>query len=55
MTNMIDNYRLAKTLGAGFSAKVKLAYDSENNECALKIFNLTNSDIGTENAMNLFK
>jgi len=29
-------------LGAGFSAKVKLAHDANNAEYALKIFDLTN-------------
>ena len=55
MTNVIDSYRLTKTLGSGFSAKVKLAYDSEDNECALKIFDLTNPDINIENTMELIK
>lgn len=39
--NKIDNYKLKETLGSGFSAKVKLATDSQNRECALKIFDLS--------------
>ena len=42
MESVIDNYRLGKTLGSGFSAKVKLAKDSNNSDVALKIFDLTN-------------
>merc|ERR1712038_737923 len=42
MTNKIDNFTITKTLGSGFSAKVKLAHDEQNNEYALKIFDLNN-------------
>ena len=38
----IDQYTLEKTLGSGFSAKVKLASDPQGNQYALKIFNLNN-------------
>ena len=38
----IDEYTLEKTLGSGFSAKVKLASDPQGNQYALKIFDLTN-------------
>ena len=39
---MINNYRLGMTLGTGFSAKVKLAKDQNENIYALKIFDLSN-------------
>ena len=42
MTNTIDNFELKKTLGSGFSAKVKLAMGSDGNQYALKIFELSN-------------
>lgn len=42
MTSTIDNFTVTKTLGSGFSAKVKLAQDENNNQYALKIFDLTN-------------
>ena len=44
----IDGFRLIKTLGSGYSAKVKLAVDSEGNQYALKIFDLSNPDISQE-------
>ena len=44
---MINNYRLGVTLGTGFSAKVKLAQDQNNNVAALKIFDLSNQMIQT--------
>ena len=55
MTNVIDHYQIEKTLGAGFSAKVKLASDDKGNKCALKIFNLRNPNMDKENLMNLAK
>ena len=36
----IDNFTIGKKLGEGFSAKVKLAHDKNNNSYALKIFPL---------------
>ena len=50
----IDGYTLTKTLGQGFSAKVKLAHDSAGNEYALKIFDLTNPK-NNKKAMDLLK
>lgn len=41
----LDKYRLIKTLGEGFSAKVKLATDEQGNEYAIKIFDLANESI----------
>ena len=41
----IDNYTVGKTLGEGYSAKVKLAVDEEGNQVALKIFDLTDPEI----------
>jgi len=35
---MLDGYRTDRTLGQGFSAKVKLATDEAGNSFALKIF-----------------
>lgn len=41
---MLDKYRLVKTLGAGYHAKVKLGLDSQTNQLvALKIFKNTHS------------
>ena len=40
MTSRLDSFYLQHTLGRGFSAKVKLARNQENQEYALKIFNL---------------
>ena len=40
MTSRLDSFSLQQTLGRGFSAKVKLARNQENQEYALKIFNL---------------
>ena len=50
----IDGYTLTKTLGQGFSAKVKLAHDSTGNEYALKIFDLNNPK-NNKKAMDLLK
>ena len=47
----IDQYKLTRTLGAGFSSKVKLAIDSDGKQYALKIFNLNK----TENALELMR
>ena len=42
MTSTLDGYTLGRTIGNGFSAKVKVGTDSEGNEFALKIFDLAN-------------
>merc|ERR1712038_638942 len=54
MTSMIDGFTLTKTLGSGFSAKVKLAQDESNAEYALKIFDLTNPQ-NNKKAIDLLK
>ena len=54
MTSAIDGYAISKTLGSGFSAKVKLATDGANNEYALKIFDLTNPR-NNKKALDLLK
>ena len=41
MTSTIDEYQLSKTLGEGFSAKVKLATGPDGKQYALKIFDLS--------------
>ena len=38
----LDNYSLGRTLGEGFSAKVKLGTRDDGQEFALKIFRLDN-------------
>jgi serine/threonine protein kinase len=50
----IDQYTLEKTLGSGFSAKVKLASDPQGNQYALKIFDLNNPQ-NSGKAMELLK
>ena len=45
LSGTIDNYKIGKTLGEGYSAKVKLAVDEEGNQVALKIFDLTDPEI----------
>ena len=50
----LDQYTLIKTLGAGVSAKVKLAEDPQGNRYALKIFKLDDPQ-NNENAMMLLK
>ena len=37
-----DKYTLTRTLGSGFSAKVKLAKDIDGQEFAIKIFDQNN-------------
>lgn len=54
MTSTIDQFTLTKTLGSGFSAKVKLARDSTDCEYALKIFDLSNPANGKK-AIDLLK
>ena len=41
----IDGYQLGRTLGSGYSAKVKLAFDDKGEQYALKIFDLTRQEI----------
>ena len=45
LSGTIDNYKIGKTLGEGYSAKVNLAIDEEGNQVALKIFDLTDPEI----------
>ena len=55
MTGILDGkFRLTKTLGSGFSAKVKLAFDEEGNEFAIKIFDLENTE-NSKRQMELIK
>ena len=54
MTSTIDGFTHSKTLGSGFSAKVKLATDANNAEYALKIFDLTNP-VNSKKAVELLK
>jgi serine/threonine protein kinase len=54
VASTIDGFTLGKTLGSGFSAKVKLAHDETNAEYALKIFNLTNPH-NNKKAIDLLK
>ena len=42
MTSFIDSYTLGRTLGEGFSAKVKVGVAPDGTEYALKIFDLDN-------------
>lgn len=44
MIAKIDRYILGKTLGVGFSAKVKMATDPEGNNFAIKIINVDKID-----------
>jgi len=39
---MIDGFTLGRTLGSGFSAKVKIGTAEDGTEYALKIFRLDN-------------
>jgi len=50
----LDHYYLTKTLGAGFSAKVKLAHKDDGSEYAIKIFDLSNSQNNAK-FMNLLR
>ena len=42
MTTTLDNFTLGRTLGSGFSAKVKVGQAPDGSEYALKIFDLAN-------------
>ena len=45
MTGYLDIYQTTKTLGSGFSAKVKLAHDpNTDKQFALKILSLENPE-----------
>ena len=44
MPSRIDQYTCVKTLGAGISAKVKLATTPDNRRVALKVFDKTNAN-----------
>ena len=54
MPSRVDNYTLGKTLGAGVSAKVKLAQDPQGNQYALKIFDLQNENV-TQKTVELLR
>ena len=54
MTSVIDDFKLSKTLGEGFSAKVKLATDPNGKQYALKIFDLS-KDGNNQTAMKYLK
>lgn len=54
MSSTIGNYTLGRTLGSGFSAKVKLGTDPEGNEFAVKIFRLDNPEF-SQRAFQLLK
>lgn len=38
MTATIDNYTIGRTLGSGYTAKVKEGYQADGSKVALKIF-----------------
>ena len=40
MSSRIDRYTLGKTMGMGFSAKVKAAYDDQGNKFAIKLIDM---------------
>lgn len=44
MTSTIGQYSLGRTLGSGFSAKVKLATNQDSAQFAIKIFRLDNPE-----------
>ena len=50
---MIDHYRLGRTLGKGFTAKVKHATTEDGTEYALKIFRLENPEFNEAIFKNL--
>jgi serine/threonine protein kinase len=45
---MLDGFTTGRTLGQGFSAKVKLATDAAGNSVALKIFNKSKDSYSPE-------
>jgi len=44
MTATVGNYTLGRTLGSGFSAKVKLGTAPDGGQYAVKIFRLDNPE-----------
>jgi len=54
MTATLDGFTLGRTLGSGFSAKVKLGTSQDNQEYALKIFRLDNPQFN-DKAFKLLK
>ena len=54
MPSTIDGFTIGKTLGSGFSAKVKLATSQDGTEYALKIFRLDNPNFN-DKAFKLLK
>ena len=43
-SSTLDGYQLTRTLGSGFSAKVKLAQDEHGKQFAIKVFDLDNTE-----------
>ena len=54
MTATLDGFTLGRTLGTGFSAKVKIGTAADGTEYALKIFQLDNPSFN-ERAFRLLK
>ena len=54
MTATLDGFTLGRTLGSGFSAKVKLGTSQDGTEYALKIFRLDNPEFNSK-AFKLLK
>jgi len=54
MTSTLDGFTLGRTLGSGFSAKVKIGTSQDGTEYALKIFRLDNENFN-ERAFKLLK
>ena len=54
MTSTIDGFTVGRTLGSGFSAKVKLGTALDGTEYALKIFRLDSPNFN-EKAFKLLK
>ena len=51
---VVDKYNLTKTLGKGFSAKVKLAHKDDGSDYAIKLFDLSDAQ-NNARFMNLLK
>ena len=54
MPSTIDGYTIGRTLGSGFSAKVKVGIAQDGTEYALKIFKKTNPNFDAR-AFNLLR